>query len=333
MADNNIQINPNKSSELEFDVIVQGVEDITNIPMVRFVIVSAIDDCDYSFNCSKIEGEKTKWIARMPAFPQFKLNTAKFRVEVIIDEYFFTPAEGEITFITSPKVEFTAKNTPKPSVTTSFTVKQSDDEKPELEKEAGSGKLFTVDEVKARGKKEIEKQKKEVTENLLETPQGGGNGEVTGRYAPNNSLLVKEKDPTENGRMKGDTSVNDEFTDEDRLSLDKVEDIASEIRPGEGRAYQQEDGKGRNGKIVPPGLVKGETGTPRATEQEEFDPKEVADKIMKDTVGKVSKPTTKGTLFKRDGEGKTVIKGLEHPETKKRLKGNAQKVKDILGTT
>jgi hypothetical protein len=316
-SDANIQINPNKSTELEFDVIIQGIED-ANLPIVRFVIVSAIDDCDYSFKCSKVEGEKSKWLARMPAFPQFKVNTSKFRVEVIVDEYFFVPAEGEITFITAPEVKFKSKNTPKPTVTTSFTVKQSEDDE-KSEKKDGSGKLFTDAEVRARGKEELEKQKKKVTEDLLETPQGGGGGEVTGRYAPTNALLKPEADPTENGRMRGDTSVNDEFTDEDRLSLDKVEDIASAIRPGEGRAYQQEDGKDREGKI--------------AAEEEEFDPKKVADNIMKSALGNLPKSTTKGTLFKRDSSGKTVIKGLEDTKTKEKLKGNAKKVSDILKST
>ena len=171
------------------------------------------------------------------------------------------------------------------------------------------------------------------TETLTETPQGGGGGEITGRYAPNNSLLVKEKDPTKNGRMKGDTAVNDEFIDKDRLSLDKAEELSSSITPGAGRAYQQEDGKGRNGKIIPSDDVEGEQDTERAHEDEEFDPKQVADKIMKDTVGKVAKPAKKGTLFKRDGSGKTVIKGLETPAAKQKLKDNADKVKNILKST
>jgi hypothetical protein len=157
---------------------------------------------------------------------------------------------------------------------------------------------------------------------LTETPQGGGGGEITGMYAPTNSLLKPEEDPTKNGRMKGDSSVNDEFIDKDRLSLDKAEDLGT-LSPGEGRAYQQEDGKGRNGKIVPPGEVEGEQDTPRAIEDEEFDPKD----------SKVAKAIKKGTLFKRDSSGKPVIKGIHTPEAKQRLKDNASKVKDILKTT
>lgn len=319
MSDTNIQFNPAKSTELEFNVVISGIDDV-NIPTVRFVIVSAVDGCDYSFKCGKLEGEKSKWLAQMPALPQIKVNTAQFRVEVIIDDYYFEPATGEITFITAPSVKFAGNNTPKPHVTASFTVKQSEDEKESVKKD-GTGKLFTDAEVRARGKQEIEKQKKKVTEDLLETPQGGGGGEITGMYAPNNSLLKPEADPTENGRMRGDTSVNDEFTDKDRLSLDKAEEIGSSIRPNDGgRAYQQEDGKPREGKIA-------------AEEEEEFDPKKVADNIMKSTIGKLPKATSKGTLFKRDSSGKTVIKGLEDTKTKERLKGNAAKVKDILGST
>jgi hypothetical protein len=305
MAENNIQINPKKSSELEFDVVISGI-DATNIPVVRFVISAG--DCDYSFKCGKIEGEKSKWIAKMPPLSHIKTETAPFRVEVIIDDYYFEPAEGEITFITAPEVKFTSKNTPKPSVTASFTVKQEEEEKEEPKKKAGTGKYFTKDEVRAHGKKKV-------AEDLQEATSGGG--EITGMYAPNNSLLKPEEDPTKNGRMRGDTSVNDEFTDEDRLSLDKAEEIGTPS-PGEGRAYQQEDGKPREGKIVPP------------EEDEEFDPKKVAEDIVKSALGKLPKATVKGTLFKRDSSGKTVIKGLESEKTTQTLKDNAQKVKDIL---
>ena len=291
MANNSIQINPKKPSELEFEVLIQGI-DKSNIPAVRFVVMS--DTGDLSFNCVKVEGEKDKWLAKIPALSHIKTDAAQFRVEVIVDDYFFTPAEGEITFITTPKVKFAAKNTPKPTVTASFTVKQSEDEKPEPEK----------------------KDKKKVTEDLQETTSGGG--EITGRYAPTNALLKPEEDPTENGRMRGNTSVNDEYTDKDRLSLDTAEDLGSSITPNNGaRAYQQEDGKPRKGKIMP-------------SEEEEFNPKKIADEIMKDTIGKTKNPTTKGTLFKRDVSGKAIIKGLDSAKTIQTLKDNAKKVKDIL---
>jgi ribosomal protein S12 len=291
MADNNIQLNPSKPTELEFDVMIQGIGKM-DVPVVRFVIVSAIEDYDFSFRCIKVEGEKSKWVAMMPALPGIKSESADFRVEVIIDDYYFEPAAGEITFISTPEVHFKDKKGTKPTVSTSFTVKQKD---------------VVPSEEKPAKKKNVKEDVKPVDA----VTEAAGGGEITGQYAPSNDLLVPEEDPASNGRMRGNKPVNDEFTDEDRLSLDKAEEISSSITPGEGRAYQQEDGK---------------------KQDEPFDAKKVASGIVKTTMGGgAKKPDSVGSLFKRDSSGKAVIRGLESESSKKQLKDNADKVKDILG--
>lgn len=304
MTNTVIHINPTKPSELEFDVSIKDVNP-TSTPVVRFVISS--EACDYSFKCNESKDVKSKWCVSLPMLPQLTGDTAPFCVEVIVGDYYSEPVKGIVELMADPepKVKNKDKDTPKPSVTVSVKVNQTD----------------------------VEKDKPR-EDSIKENAGQGGGGEITGMYAPTNALLKPERDPTENGRMKGDSSVNDEFVDKDRLSLDKAEDMSSSITPGGGApAYQQEDGKPRNGKIVPPGEAEGESDTEAEHEDEEFDPKVVADKIVRDMVGKATKPAKRGSLFSRDSDGKAVIKGLETPETKQRLKNNASKVKNILGAT
>ena len=124
---NIIQLNPKKSSTLEFDVKISGLEDIT--PIVRFIIQNVKDNIDWVVNCKLIDD--AKWQAAFPAFDNIKLDTCRFFVEVIVDEYYFKPASGKIVFVNTPDISFKAKNVPKPSVTTSFVVKQDEDPIPE----------------------------------------------------------------------------------------------------------------------------------------------------------------------------------------------------------
>ena len=121
-----ISINPAKPSELEFEVTVQGLDDET--PKVRFVVVTSTDTGDLLFNCTKCEAENT-WCAKLPKLDHIESDSVPFRVEVIIDGYYFEPAEGDIAFIKAPDVQFAKKEKARPTVKTSFVVKQDDDTK------------------------------------------------------------------------------------------------------------------------------------------------------------------------------------------------------------
>ena len=148
MADENvIKLNPNKSSTLEFDVTVSGLDGAP--PIVRFVIHEMLDGVDWTVKCSKVE--KNRWKASFPAFKNMELDRNTFSVEVIVDEYFFKPAEGEIVFINTPDVSFDKPKSNRPSVSASFTVKQDE---------------------------EVEKPKK--TKKTVKEAMGGG--EVTGQF-------------------------------------------------------------------------------------------------------------------------------------------------------
>lgn len=283
MADENvIKLNPNKSSTLEFDVTVSGLDGAP--PTVRFVIHEMLAGVDWTVKCSKIE--KNRWQASFPTFKNMELDRNNFSVEVIVDEYFFKPAEGEIVFINTPDVSFDKPKSNKPTVSASFTVKQ--DEEPEKPKKA----------------------KKPVKEAM-------GGGEITGQFAPTNDLLKVEEDPTfTHSHLKtAQAAKDDQAIDLDKLDpeheeLDTAEEITDEVLPGSGEQYPQDDGK------------------------EEFDPKKVAENILHQTIGiGVSNRGVekKGSLFKRDAEGKIIVPGLESPAQLEIKEERERKVKEILG--
>lgn len=281
---NTIRLNPTKPSTLEFDVMISGLDKV--VPTVRFVIENASDGIDWVVKCSKLEG--TQWQASFPAFKDFKLTTCKFCVEVVVDEYFFKPAEGEIIFINTPDVSFKPKIGDKPSVSTSFTVKQEDEV--------------------------LKPKKKKVTE-------ASGGSEITGQYAPNNSLLTPEENPEDtHGKVKvAQAEVDDEFINKVRLG-----DITDEEPiPGTGRDYPQDDEKEENTEIVNNLVAK-------TKPIQNFDPNKVAETILQTTIGKHSIPSLRGSLFKRDADGKIIVSGLESPKQLQEKAIREQKVKDIL---
>lgn len=188
-----ITINPTKNSDLEFDVMIQGL-DGGELPVVKFVITSEAAGCDYAFRCSKVEGEdaKNRWLAKLPALQHIKENSVKFHVEVIVEGYYFEPAQGTVTLISDPSVKF-QPTVSKPTVTTSFTVRQEPD-KEEPKKEP----------VKTDDKEEEDE-------------------EITGQYAPTNALLKPEFPPPQSHVKAGQG-------DDDAIDMD---DLADHVVPGE----------------------------------------------------------------------------------------------------
>lgn len=297
MSDNTISINPSKPTEHEFEVTIQGI-DHSIIPVVRFVIISdSADKCDESYRCNKVTGEKNKWVANLPALTHITTPTSKFRIEVIVDDYYFEPAQGEIKFIAASDVHFNDKSTKKPHVTAS--------------------------KVEAETKKPV-KESSDLDESGGMT--GGGGAEITGRYAPTNSLLKPEEDPIKNNRMRQDNATSDEFIDTSRLDNVRASDAASEVDPeedeldkindisdpdehplGDGKQYPQSDGK------------------------DGFDARRIADQIIKDRMGNIKTPEKRGSLFTRGPDGKPLITGLESQSVKDEQARKAAAVRDILG--
>lgn len=228
-----------KKAEMEFDVHIQGIN--SDDPMeVRFLIKDADFSGTMLFNCTHIDGDK--WCVKFPVLKNIlKQASYKFVLEVIVDGYYFAPADGNISFITDPTVDMSKKKR-KPSVKASFTVKQDDD--------------------------------KEVVEERLAQAAGdaGGLGD------PSNQLLTPEF-PADEVPEEQDTE-DDAVVDE--LPVDK------------------------------------------------FDPSAVAEGILKNTFGNIQAPTSKGFLFKRTGDGKLAVKGLEDKATKQQQEEKAARVKQIL---
>lgn len=121
--ENTITLNPSKSSELEFDVRIQGM-DSGELPMVRFVVIGSESNYDHTFRCDKSPDDKHGWIVQLPALPDVISDNTPFRVEVIVDGYYFEPAQGSIKTVEQPDIIIGDKKSTKPTVSTSFKVKQ-----------------------------------------------------------------------------------------------------------------------------------------------------------------------------------------------------------------
>lgn len=275
MADSNettITINPAKQSEVEFEVSLSGIDDI-NIPSVRFVATSEAEECDYSFKCKRIDGSKHKWKATIPKLSHLQESTMSFRVEVIVDGYFFEPASGKLMLVHQP----TADMKPKKQI---------------YEADAGP--------------------------------------EVTTMVGPSNRLLVPEENPEmmdsnyKNHDADEEHRAMDEFTDERRL------DSIGTVTPGDDDGNNPEE-DGKEEAVLRIG--KDNSHAARSLLPANFDAKSVAEAIVKDTLGKVTKPITKGTLFKRDAAGKAVVKGIDTLEVSNAKAAKAARVKAILQST
>lgn len=266
MSDTIIKINPNKPSELEFEVSVQGSED-SDAPVVRIVVEGSKNFLSV-FPCEQVADSKSKWIARLPKLTHIEASEVNFFVEVIVDGYYFQPASGVVHMLTNPTVQLsTQKKSTKPSVSTSFSVKQ---DKPVTESE--------YDDV-------VDPQKVEA--------------QYSSDASPTNQLLTPEFDPARGSVKTGNASVLDQFVEPTTL-----DDLADVVTPGD---------------------------DVQTAPDEPYDPKRVAESILKSTVGSVQAPTTKGTLFARDAvTGKPKIKGLDTPAERAAREANAKKVKDIL---
>jgi hypothetical protein len=293
-AQNTIRLNPTKPSELEFEVSISGIENIA--PVVRLVIKDVQDGVDWVVKCKKLE--ESKWQANFPAFPDLKLNTLLFAVEVIVEEeYYFKPAQGSIIFVTTPDVSFKAKAGSKPTVSASFTVKQDEDPTP--------------------SKKD---PKKKVSE-------ASGGMEITGQFNPNNSLLKKEEDPArgQSHTKMWDANQNDEFID--RARLDMITD--AEPVPGDGSQYPQSDGKS---EYFDTEYDFDDTEEDDSEEENPlvYDPNKIARNILKDTIGKAKAPSKLGSLFRRGEDGKIIVPGLESEEQKELKAAVNSRIRNLI---
>lgn len=94
-----ISIVKTRDNELEFDINITGAQ--KKAPVVRLVIEAP--KVHYSFDCNNIEGDK--WLVAIPPLPQLTRKSYPFRLEVIIDGYFFEPYRKTLSVIPEPIVK------------------------------------------------------------------------------------------------------------------------------------------------------------------------------------------------------------------------------------
>jgi len=153
--DEKISIVKTRKNELEFDINIRGAN--KKDPDVRFVIEDG--DIHYSFKCKPVGKESDQWTVNIPIMKQLSKDAYPFRLEVIIDGYYFEPVRKTLTVLDEPKVK-TGEVTDHPNAPTVTMGKKEEPKKPNPKKK-------TV--VK---KKEIKKvTKKEIKEEIIpETP-------------------------------------------------------------------------------------------------------------------------------------------------------------------
>lgn len=97
-----IKADPNDSTSIEFDISIEGAGIKRKSSAIVRLVIHDKDSGDRVFNCKNTEG--SLWAVTIPAIKEFANNTLKYTVEVIVDGYFFEPADGEMMFSADPKV-------------------------------------------------------------------------------------------------------------------------------------------------------------------------------------------------------------------------------------
>ena len=97
--DNIISIVKNRENELEFDMEIAGAKQQGT--QARFVIEAT--PVHYSFSCQN-PGEGAKWSVIIPPLPNLESVAYPFRLEVIIDGYYFEPFRGTVQITAEPTV-------------------------------------------------------------------------------------------------------------------------------------------------------------------------------------------------------------------------------------
>ena len=318
--DTNLHLNPSKPTEFEFEVQISSNHDTfatSDMSMVRFVVMNTELGCDMTFRCERA-AEEHKWKVNLPELASdLKKPTYNFRVEVVVDGYYFEPATGQLILVTDPIVD--VKSSSKPKVAASFGKKE------EPEKEEGGNRLITADELRDAARKG--KEEKDVKEAM------GGTSFAGDYSAPTNSLMGPEYKPEDIPAKKQQKTPEDDMVDVKRL--------ASNVVPGAGEAYAQDDGKlpdeePEEDEESSKKVVKKEKKEKKEEVKESFSAQQVAERIIESTLGgkkffEKNKENTKGGfLFKRNAQGKVSISGLESPEEKAKIQERSEKVRKAL---
>lgn len=311
---NNININSSKPSEFDFNIHVQGIstDDPRTDTTVRFVIYNTELNMDLAFPCTSADdSDSTLWKVKFPQFDKLlKQSSYQFRVEVIVDGYYFEPANGTLIFVGSPTIEMSKTSPVKEQVSITNNV-----ELPIKKVEIDTPKIKIPDVVDPIIEKVLidnptisaptskDKAVLDVLSEFVKEQAVQNSDVITPATTATNRLLMPEFKPEDT------TMVNIE----DKKVSDELEDDPTKL----------------SGKVMPTKKKAGVSTSEVITTITNFDPTQIAKTLVKEHI-KVSIPTTKGSLFTRGSDGKPIVLGLESEETKAILKKNANIVKTAL---
>ena len=139
-----INVNGAKDTNLEFDISINGLGDENSTASVRFVILS-VKSYDASFPCTK--NNSGKWVVTIPPIGLTE-SSYEFRIEVVVDEYYFAPAAGTIEVTQEPVVQMSAIEGPstisKPKVSASIVQPQRQESRAPVKESAQPVDLGTI---------------------------------------------------------------------------------------------------------------------------------------------------------------------------------------------
>jgi len=162
---NLISISNVKDNVLEFNVIVDNInQDNIN---VRFIIESSMMDLTFD----SIPGdEENQWSVKIPALSMLETTSYPFRIDVIIDEYFFNAMKGSVNVVGShdiyaSKPENITLSPSKKKAKVKEIIKKAENKKAEEPKKVEPKKIEVKKEELKKVEKVVEPEEKTVKPN------------------------------------------------------------------------------------------------------------------------------------------------------------------------
>jgi len=122
----NVTIVEDRINEIEFEINIQGAN--KKEPTVRFVIEDK--SLNYTVDCK--HGEDDNWSVTVPIIPNLTKKSYPFKLEVIVDGYYFEPFHGTADIIPEPDVKTKSATNSHPAepVVKTISVKKDTAKKP-----------------------------------------------------------------------------------------------------------------------------------------------------------------------------------------------------------
>lgn len=227
-----VRANKNSSTEIDFDVCVEGVD--SSKMSVRFVI-EQVDNFDLLLTATHVKDNK--WKVNIPALGKYEKDEFKLRVEVIAEDYFFTPVkDGRLAVIADPiislvkeesdllqeKVSMVMPSEGSPSITTTKLVPE---EEPKQSKPQ-----------KAPNDEQIETEKLEKIASKI-TPKDDG-----AQYIPSETMAFDAKTAAQQ-------IINN------IMNTKKIKEISNNVS---NKFQKRLFSRTKSGKVVIPGVVENE---------------------------------------------------------------------------